>query len=154
VDQSLQTVVVVAMALLVLVVSTTDLSIDFLRVDAEQLPLWLINLTATITNDRDAEGLGQKRVRRIIETLMVVGALASPVYILTRKGADESALTWSVAFWLTAVLWLIWLTRRPRRPVPGSAEESEWEMNRAARRAAAKTTAKTTSKSAAKRKRR
>jgi len=142
VDQSLQTVVVVAMALLVLVVSTTDLSIDFLRVDAEQLPLWLINLTATMTKDRDDEGLGQKRVRRIVETLMVVGALASPVYILTRKGADESSLTWSLALWLTAAFWIMWLTRRPRRPIPGSAEESQWEMNRAARRASARSKAK------------
>jgi hypothetical protein len=142
VDQSLQTVVIVAMALLMLVVSTTDLSVDLLRVDAEQLPLWLTNLTATITNDRDGEGLGQKSVRRIVEAIMTVVALASPAYILTRPGADESSFTWSVALWLTAVLWVLWLVRRPRRPLPGSVEESEWEMNRAARRAAARSKAK------------
>jgi hypothetical protein len=138
VDESLQIVVLVAMALLVLVVSTTDLSIDLLRVDAEQLPLWLTNLTATITKDRDVEGVGQKRLRRIVEAILIVGALASPAYILTRPGADESALTWSVALWLTALLWILWLMRRPRKPVPGSVEEAEWEMNRAARRAAAR----------------
>jgi hypothetical protein len=146
VDQSLQTVVIVAMALLMLVVSTTDLSIDLLRVDAEQLPPWLTNLTASISKDRDDEGKGQKRVRRIVEAIIVLVALASPAYILTRPGAGESALTWSVALWLTAVFWILWLVRRPRRPIPGSAEEPEWEMNRAARRA--------TARSAAKRKRR
>jgi hypothetical protein len=138
VDQSVQSVVIVATALMVLVLSTADLSIDLLRVDAERLPLWVTNLTATITTGRDAEGPGSRRVRRIVEAILTIVALASPAYILTRKGADASALTWSVIFWLAAVLWLFWLLRRPRRPMPGSAEESEWETNRASRRAAAR----------------
>jgi hypothetical protein len=142
VDQNLQTVVIVATALMLLVVSTTDLAIDLLRVDERQLPIWLTNLTAGITSDRDAEKLGQKRARMIVESLLIVAAIASPAYILTRPGADESALTWSVALWVTAVVWVLWLLRRPRKPLPGSPEEAEWEGNRAARRAASKGTTK------------
>jgi hypothetical protein len=138
VDQGVQTVVIVAMALLVLVLSTTDLSIDLLRLDADRLPPWLANLTQAITNGRESEGVGQRQVRRIIEGILIVLAVASPAYILTRPGADVSAITWSVALWLTALVWLLWLMRRPRRPVPGSAEAAKPEINRAAGRAGGK----------------
>ena len=124
-DPTLQSVVIVAMAFVLLEFASSDLGLDLLRVVPASMPRWQSNLTAMMTGQHASEGEGAARSgRRIIDMAVVIGALCSPALVLTRNGADASAITWSVLLELASLLWLIYLLRRPRRPAGEAAAAS------------------------------
>jgi cyanate permease len=67
----------------------------------------------------ESPGFGRS-ARRTLDSVLVVGALLSPVIVLVRNGWDAVALSWSVLLELATLLWLLYLARRPRRPLAGA----------------------------------
>lgn len=117
-DSNVETLIIAAMALAMIILSSSDLALDVLHVAPGSMPGWLSGVTTTMTDRQTSEAEGTGRtIRRIADTVILVLALAAPILLLGRSGADASAITWSALLEIASLVWFLWLLRRPRRPL-------------------------------------